>query len=83
MSLLSTLGRVLRHSAIRECDLSSSVCVVPSGAPENVTAEAMSSNRILVTWGPVPEHEQNGNILGYKVVTRENRFCVVVLSFFY
>ncbi|TRY87491.1 hypothetical protein DNTS_035314, partial [Danionella cerebrum] len=44
---------------------------VPSGAPENVTAEAMSSSRILVTWGPVPEHEQNGNILGYKVLYKE------------
>ncbi|XP_028840926.1 protein sidekick-1 isoform X2 [Denticeps clupeoides] len=44
---------------------------VPSGAPENVTAEAMSSTRILVTWGPVPEAEQNGNILGYKVHYRE------------
>uniref|UniRef100_A0A672MPZ9 Sidekick cell adhesion molecule 1 n=1 Tax=Sinocyclocheilus grahami TaxID=75366 RepID=A0A672MPZ9_SINGR len=44
---------------------------VPSGAPENVTAEAMSSSRILVTWGSVPEHEQNGNILGYKVMYKE------------
>ncbi|XP_030646363.1 LOW QUALITY PROTEIN: protein sidekick-1 [Chanos chanos] len=44
---------------------------VPSGSPENVTAEAMSSTRILVTWGPVPEQEQNGNILGYKVFYKE------------
>ncbi|XP_039630055.1 protein sidekick-1 isoform X2 [Polypterus senegalus] len=44
---------------------------VPSGAPENVTAEAVSSTRILVTWGPVPEQEQNGNILGYKVLYKE------------
>ncbi|TSK31292.1 Protein sidekick-1 [Bagarius yarrelli] len=44
---------------------------VPSEAPENVTAEAMSSTRILVTWGPVPEAQQNGNILGYKVQYRE------------
>uniref|UniRef100_A0A8B9REK4 Sidekick cell adhesion molecule 1a n=1 Tax=Astyanax mexicanus TaxID=7994 RepID=A0A8B9REK4_ASTMX len=44
---------------------------VPSAAPENVTVEAMSSTRILVTWGPVPEPEQNGNILGYKVLYRE------------
>lgn len=44
-------------------------CIVPSGAPENVTAEAMSSTRMLVTWGPVPEPQQNGNILGYKVLT--------------
>ncbi|GAA6109143.1 protein sidekick-1 isoform X5 [Tachysurus ichikawai] len=45
---------------------------VPSGAPENVTAEAVSSTRILVTWGPVPDPQQNGNILGYKVLYREN-----------
>uniref|UniRef100_A0A671SQ82 Protein sidekick-1-like n=1 Tax=Sinocyclocheilus anshuiensis TaxID=1608454 RepID=A0A671SQ82_9TELE len=44
---------------------------VPSGAPENVTAEAMSSSRILLTWGSIPEHEQNGNILGYKVMYKE------------
>ncbi|KAG7459979.1 hypothetical protein MATL_G00216340 [Megalops atlanticus] len=44
---------------------------VPSGSPENVTAEAVSSTRILVTWGPVPEPEQNGHILGYKVLYKE------------
>ncbi|KAL4624411.1 protein sidekick-1-like [Arapaima gigas] len=44
---------------------------VPSGSPENVTAEAMSSTRILVNWGPVPEHEKNGHVLGYKVFYRE------------
>ncbi|KAK1805199.1 hypothetical protein P4O66_019553 [Electrophorus voltai] len=44
---------------------------VPSGAPDNVTAEAMSSTHILVTWGPVPDSEQNGNILGYKILYRE------------
>ncbi|XP_041942102.1 protein sidekick-1 isoform X2 [Alosa sapidissima] len=44
---------------------------VPSGAPENVTVEAVSSTRILVTWSPVPEQEQNGNILGYKVLYKE------------
>uniref|UniRef100_A0A8D0CKB7 Sidekick cell adhesion molecule 1 n=1 Tax=Scleropages formosus TaxID=113540 RepID=A0A8D0CKB7_SCLFO len=44
---------------------------VPSGSPENVTAEAVSSTQILVTWGPVPEQEQNGHILGYKVLYKE------------
>ncbi|KTG37005.1 hypothetical protein cypCar_00042935, partial [Cyprinus carpio] len=43
----------------------------PSGAPENVSAEAMSSTSILVTWGSVPEHQKNGHILGYKVLYRE------------
>ncbi|XP_052447789.1 protein sidekick-1-like [Carassius gibelio] len=44
---------------------------VPSGAPENVSAEAVSSTSILVTWGSVPEHQKNGHILGYKVLYRE------------
>ncbi|XP_067259435.1 protein sidekick-1 [Chanodichthys erythropterus] len=44
---------------------------VPSGAPENVTTEAMSSTSVLVTWGLVPEHQKNGHILGYKVLYRE------------
>nr|XP_015215986.1 PREDICTED: protein sidekick-1 isoform X1 [Lepisosteus oculatus]XP_015215987.1 PREDICTED: protein sidekick-1 isoform X1 [Lepisosteus oculatus] len=44
---------------------------VPSGSPVNVTAEAVSSTRILVTWGPVPEQEKNGHILGYKVLYKE------------
>nr|XP_023670687.1 protein sidekick-1 isoform X1 [Paramormyrops kingsleyae]XP_023670688.1 protein sidekick-1 isoform X1 [Paramormyrops kingsleyae] len=44
---------------------------VPSGAPDNVTAEAMSSTRILVNWGPVPDKEKNGYVLGYKVLYKE------------
>uniref|UniRef100_H3B6J6 Sidekick cell adhesion molecule 1 n=1 Tax=Latimeria chalumnae TaxID=7897 RepID=H3B6J6_LATCH len=44
---------------------------VPSAPPENVTAEAVSSTKILVMWGPVPEPDQNGLILGYKVLYRE------------
>eukprot|EP00063_Salmo_salar_P066766 XP_014041601.1 PREDICTED: protein sidekick-1-like [Salmo salar] len=41
---------------------------VPSGSPVNVSAEAVSSTRILVTWSPVPEMQRNGPILGYKVL---------------
>ncbi|XP_028829120.1 protein sidekick-1 isoform X2 [Denticeps clupeoides] len=44
---------------------------VPSGAPENVSAEAVSSTRILVTWVSVPEEQKNGHILGYKVLFKE------------
>jgi len=43
------------------------VCAVPSAAPSNVTAVAVSSTCILVTWSPVPTILQNGLILGYKV----------------
>uniref|UniRef100_A0A6Q2ZJC6 Sidekick cell adhesion molecule 1a n=1 Tax=Esox lucius TaxID=8010 RepID=A0A6Q2ZJC6_ESOLU len=40
---------------------------VPSGSPVNVSAEAMSSTQLLVTWSPVPDMQRNGPILGYKV----------------
>uniref|UniRef100_A0A803TTI8 Sidekick cell adhesion molecule 1 n=1 Tax=Anolis carolinensis TaxID=28377 RepID=A0A803TTI8_ANOCA len=42
---------------------------VPSAPPENVSAEAVSSTQILLTWAAVPEAEQNGLILGYKVLS--------------
>lgn len=74
VSLLSTRGLVLRHTD-KELRF---VFVVPTAAPENVTVEAMSSSRILVTWGPVPEPEQNGNILGYKV-----RICIFIFSVYF
>ncbi|XP_053221811.1 protein sidekick-1 isoform X3 [Podarcis raffonei] len=41
---------------------------VPSAPPENVSAEAVSSTQILLTWAAVPEPEQNGLILGYKIL---------------
>ncbi|XP_063027809.1 protein sidekick-1 isoform X2 [Melospiza melodia melodia] len=41
---------------------------VPSAPPENVSAEAVSSTQILLTWAAVPESEQNGLILGYKIL---------------
>ncbi|XP_030067895.1 protein sidekick-1 [Microcaecilia unicolor] len=44
---------------------------VPSAAPQNVTAEAMSSTQILLAWSSIPESEQNGLILGYKIFYRE------------
>jgi len=53
---------------------------VPSGAPENVSAEAMSSTSILVTWGSVPEHQKNGHILGYKVQLLYQRECFKTLK---
>ncbi|XP_072415393.1 protein sidekick-1 isoform X1 [Chiloscyllium punctatum] len=44
---------------------------VPSAAPGNITTEAVSSTQILVMWGPVPDSEQNGLILGYKILYQE------------
>ncbi|XP_037669666.1 protein sidekick-1 isoform X2 [Choloepus didactylus] len=43
---------------------------VPSAAPENVSAEAISSTQILLTWASVPEQDQNGLILGYRILFR-------------
>ncbi|GAB5582647.1 protein sidekick-1 isoform X1 [Prionailurus iriomotensis] len=44
--------------------------IFPSAAPENVSAEAVSSTQILLTWASVPEQDQNGLILGYKILFR-------------
>ncbi|XP_061535889.1 protein sidekick-1 isoform X1 [Phycodurus eques] len=44
---------------------------VPSGSPVNVTADAVSSSKILLTWSPVPQARRNGAILGYKVLYTE------------
>uniref|UniRef100_A0A8C6TGS4 Sidekick cell adhesion molecule 1a n=1 Tax=Neogobius melanostomus TaxID=47308 RepID=A0A8C6TGS4_9GOBI len=44
---------------------------VPSGPPQNVTAEAVSSTKILLTWTPVLKAQKNGVILGYKVFYNE------------
>ncbi|CAL8330915.1 unnamed protein product [Lota lota] len=44
---------------------------VPSGAPVNVSAEAVSSTKILLKWAAVLESQKNGVILGYKVLCAE------------
>uniref|UniRef100_A0A8C4GWL9 Protein sidekick-1 n=1 Tax=Dicentrarchus labrax TaxID=13489 RepID=A0A8C4GWL9_DICLA len=44
---------------------------VPSGYPVNVTADAVSSTRILLTWSALPLAQKNGVILGYKVLYSE------------
>ncbi|XP_028450243.1 protein sidekick-1 isoform X1 [Perca flavescens] len=44
---------------------------VPSGSPVNVTAEAVSSTRILLKWSALPQAQKNGAILGYKVLYSE------------
>ncbi|KAL8567567.1 hypothetical protein ACOMHN_054381 [Nucella lapillus] len=41
---------------------------VPSASPEALSANAVSSTQITVNWNPVPRLEQNGQILGYKVL---------------
>ncbi|XP_077980255.1 protein sidekick-2-like [Glandiceps talaboti] len=45
---------------------------VPSAGPANVTAEALDSTTIHVTWDDVPLSDQNGKLLGYKVLYCES-----------
>lgn len=42
-------------------------CLVPSGFPNDVRAEAKSSTELMVTWEPPPRDTWNGNLLGYHV----------------
>lgn len=39
----------------------------PSGYPINIRTVVKSSSSVLVKWGPVPQHQRNGIITGYKV----------------
>ena len=41
--------------------------VAPSAPPQDVNATAIASDKILVTWKPIPPFEQNGLILKYIV----------------
>ena len=41
---------------------------VPSAPPANVTATALSSTQILVSWDEVPFGERNGDITHYEVM---------------
>jgi len=43
---------------------------VPSQPPENVNAMAVTSQSILVLWNPPPQSEQNGVLVGYKILYR-------------
>jgi len=40
---------------------------VPGAGPEGVNATAESPTSVKVTWSSVPDLQQNGMILGYKV----------------
>ena len=39
----------------------------PSGPPQRVQFSDVTSKSVTVTWGPVPDGDRNGIILGYKV----------------
>jgi protein sidekick len=40
---------------------------VPTGRPRDVTAEALSSTEVRLSWRAPPAGQQNGELLGYKV----------------
>ncbi|KAF4523339.1 hypothetical protein B566_EDAN005493 [Ephemera danica] len=40
---------------------------VPTGQPRDVTAEAVSSTEVRLSWRPPPAGQQNGELLGYKI----------------
>jgi len=46
------------------------VSAVPSEPPENVNAMAVTSQSILVLWNPPPSSDQNGVLIGYKILYR-------------
>lgn len=44
---------------------------LPGGCPTRVTARALSSDQILVTWSPPDKDQMNGELLGYVVGYRK------------
>ena len=45
-----------------------SLITVPSGAPTNITVEAISSTSFLITWEPPPSSQHNGVITQYRLL---------------
>lgn len=48
--------------------LSLHIRIAPSGPPTNVTAEAISTTELNISWQPPPWLEQNGIITAFKVL---------------
>ena len=42
---------------------------VPTGQPRNVEAKAISSTEVRLKWLPPQQNQQNGDLLGFKVIT--------------
>ena len=49
-------------------DVSMSLITVPSGAPTNITVEALSSTSLLITWEPPAPSQRNGVITRYRLL---------------
>ena len=60
-----SLDVVLMSTLVLLCPLSS---LVPSAAPEDVEGTAIDSQTLRITWSPPPLEQQNGDILGYRLL---------------
>ena len=45
-----------------------SLITVPSGAPTNITVEALSSTSLLITWEPPTPSQRNGVITQFRIL---------------
>lgn len=41
---------------------------VPTGEPQSIQVQAVSSTEVLLKWKPPKQSMQNGELLGYKVI---------------
>lgn len=57
---------------------------VPTGEPQDVVAEPVSSTEVRLNWKPPQQSQQNGDLLGYKVqkLTKNHLICPSPLSLF-
>ncbi|KRY55869.1 Protein sidekick -like protein, partial [Trichinella britovi] len=67
--------RLAAFNMIGRSELSRSLVIktyedTPSGAPQAVKATPESPKSVVVTWQKIPENQQNGHILGYRVEYR-------------
>ena len=46
---------------------------VPIGKPKAVTAEALTSTDVRITWQPPEEKDQNGKLLGFKIFYKSDK----------
>lgn len=53
---------------------------VPGAPPTNVRGENLSSESLLIQWAPPPPDQQNGQILGYKVIWMKGHHTDVTKS---
>ena len=52
----------------------------PSGPPDNITAIALSSSEIQITWDPPPQENRNGPILAYNFTALDSATGNVIIS---